>query len=269
MRLRGANGGVEDDTAPTVKIVWSKAGVNEDNITGYEVKILNGEGNFVEHPDCDVEKALEDAKAGSDPECELTMASFWSGDFSMDQGTYITATVMAVNEKGDSTVSRWNTSGAVVQKVPSMMNPPSGLRDESSDSVNLEWNEVKEPRDGGSAILTYVLKVSTDDEATWSILVGDSDDNECVATADNDLCTFDSDKIKYKHADAGNSKLSYMVAAKNIWGTGKFSKPNFKIDVTQEPDQISDVRVNDAGMVRITWDDPVNAGGSVISSYEV
>jgi len=189
----------------------------------------------------------------------------------MDQGTYITATVMAVNEKGDSTVSRWNTSGAVVQKVPSMMNPPSGLRDESSDSVNLEWNEVKEPRDGGSPILTYVLKVSTDDEATWTVLTGDSEetDNLCVDTATNDLCTFESEKVKFKHADAGNSKLSYMVAAKNIWGTGKFSKPNFKIDVTQEPDQISDVRVNDAGMVRITWDDPVNAGGSVIASYEV
>lgn len=112
----------------------------------------------------------------------------------MDQGTYITATVMAVNEKGDSTVSRWNTSGAVVQKVPSMMNPPSGLRDESSDSVNLEWNEIKEPRDGGSPILTYVLKVSTDDEATWTILVGDSEktDNECVDTATNALCTFES-----------------------------------------------------------------------------
>lgn len=54
MRLRGNNGGAEDDDAPTVKLIWSKDGVIEDNITAYEVKILNGEGNFVEHPDCDV-----------------------------------------------------------------------------------------------------------------------------------------------------------------------------------------------------------------------
>lgn len=153
----------------------------------------------------------------------------------MDQGTYITATVMAVNEKGDSTVSRWNTSGAVVQKVPSMMNPPSGLRDESSDSVNLEWNEVKEPRDGGSAILTYVLKVSTDDEATWDILVGENDDNECVATATNDLCTFDSDKIKFKHADAGNSNCLTWSPPKTFGVPVNSLSPTLKLTLLKNP----------------------------------
>jgi len=271
MRLRGTNGGTADEDAPKVILTWSNAGVIEDNITEYKVMILNGEGNFVVHPDCDVETALADAKNGDDPQCELAMSSFWSGDFQMDQGTYITASVEAKNDKGWSVASRWNTSGAVVQKVPSMMNPPSGLRDESSNSVNLEWNEISEPRDGGSEILTYVLQFSKDDEDSWTTLVGDEDvaDNECVNDGTTEPCLFENDKVKYTHADAGNTKLSYKVAAKNKWGTGKFSKPNFEIDVAQEPDQISEVRINDAGMVRITWDDPVNAGGSVIDSYEV
>jgi hypothetical protein len=85
------------------------------------------------------------------------MASFWDGEFALDQGTYITITVRAENDKGWSEYSRWNTEGAMVQKVPSMMNPPSGLRDEQNNDVNLEWNKVRSPRDGGSEILTYVL----------------------------------------------------------------------------------------------------------------
>ena len=270
MRLRGTNGGTANEAAPKVRIIWSNANVIEDSITAYKVEILNGDGNFVAYDACNVEQTVLDAKAGLDPQCEIDMSTFWS-DFSMDQGTYITATVMAVNEKGDSTVSRWNTSGAVVQKVPSMMNPPSGLRDESSDSVKLEWNAITSPRDGGSPILTYVLQYSKDDEDTWKTLAGDEAvaDNECIDDGVSTLCTFDSDKVKFTHESAGNTKLSYKVAAKNIWGTGKFSKPNFEIDVAQEPDQISEVRINDAGMVRVTWDDPVNAGGSVIDSYEV
>jgi len=53
--------------------------------------ILNGDGNFVAHPDCDEEAAL----AMAEPKCALTMESFWGGDFQMDQGTYITVTVKA------------------------------------------------------------------------------------------------------------------------------------------------------------------------------
>lgn len=62
--------------------------------------------------------------------------------------------------------------------------------------------------------------------------------------------------------------MSYKIAAKNQWGTGKFSRPNLEIDVAQAPDQIDEVRINDSGMVRITWDDP-QSGGSVIDTYEV
>jgi len=155
MRLRGTNGGTANTDAPKVIVSWP-AGNDDENIDEYEVKVLNGDGEFVVHPDCDVAEALAN-KANGRAKCALTMESFWSGDFQMDQGTYIAITVRAHNEKGWSDASRWNTSGAMVQKVPSMMNPPSGLRDEQNNDVNLEWNKVNSPRDGGSPILTYVL----------------------------------------------------------------------------------------------------------------
>lgn len=156
MRLRGTNGGEANEDAPRVIVSWP-AGDDDDNITEYEVKVLNGEGEFVDHPDCDVAAALEN-KADGLAKCAIKMSSFWDDEFEMDQGTYIAITVRAKNEKGWSDASRWNTEGAMVQKVPSMMNPPSGLRDEQNNDVNLEWNAVKSPRDGGSAILTYVLQ---------------------------------------------------------------------------------------------------------------
>jgi hypothetical protein len=58
MRLRGANGGDADTEAPRVIISWP-AGSDDDNVTKYEVKVLNGDGEFVVHPDCDVDSALE------------------------------------------------------------------------------------------------------------------------------------------------------------------------------------------------------------------
>lgn len=151
MRLNNGASSTNDD-APRVIISWPK-GNADDNITAYEVKVLNGDGEFKTHPDCDVAAALD----MDEPKCALTMQSFWSGDFQLDQGTYITVSVRAENVKGWSESSRWNTDGATVEKVPSMMNPPSGLRDESNNDVSLEWKAMASPRDGGSEVTTYVL----------------------------------------------------------------------------------------------------------------
>lgn len=54
-----------------------------------------------------------------------------------------------------------------------MMNPPQGLRSATSDQVDLSWNVIESPRDGGRPIETYVLKYTdqeepnTDDIADW------------------------------------------------------------------------------------------------------
>lgn len=252
-RLRGGNGGVAATDAPKIVIYWDK-GSDEDNIREYEVKILNGEGEFVKHPECDVASA----QTLDDPRCGLTMSSFWSGDFQMDQGTYITASIKAKNDKGWSDASRWNTDGAMVQKVPSMMNPPEGSRDLAGNDVTLNWNQVIAPRNGGADVITYVLEYNLDLDTDWETKFG----GENQATVPVGTTT-------YTHTNAGSEKLYYRIAAKNMWGTGPFSRPNLEVDVAKAPDQISRVTVNDAGMVRITWVDPEEGGGSVVSRYEV
>jgi len=59
-----------------VIISWS-AGTAEDNITEFEVQILNGNGDFVSHPDRD------EAYAATlpEPKCALSMESFWKDEF--------------------------------------------------------------------------------------------------------------------------------------------------------------------------------------------
>jgi hypothetical protein len=194
------------------------------------------------------------------PKCAVSMQSFWAGKFQMDQGTYITASIEAENDKGWSTPSRWNISGAEVQKVPSMMNPPSAKRTDDQKGIELEWYGVIAPRDGGSDLTTYVLEYTDDAEpsaADWDTLYGTDDGlNDYTGTTAT-------------HDGAGNQKLWYRIAAKNRWGTGPFSKPKTEVEVAEAPEQISSVKVNDAGMVRITWEEPDNTGGSIVESYEV
>lgn len=43
------------------------------------------------------------------------------------------------------------------------------------------------------------------------------------------VCTYDDKIVKFAHGETGNTKLTYMVAARNVWGTGKFSKPNLEV----------------------------------------
>lgn len=43
------------------------------------------------------------------------------------------------------------------------------------------------------------------------------------------VCTYDDKIVKFEHVNTGNTKLTYMVAARNVWGTGKFSKPILEV----------------------------------------
>lgn len=179
------------DVTPRVIIEWDRSPVGE-TIIEYEVSILNGAGNFAQHPDCDVAAALAMEQADDSPtptvkpKCAISMESFWSGEFQMDQGHFITSTVRAKNNKGWSVASTWNTAGGKVEKVPSMMNPPAGERQTLTNDVALQWTKMVAPRDGGSEIITYILKYTTfaNIDGDWTTLLGDENDEATFRTAD-------------------------------------------------------------------------------------
>jgi len=179
------------DVTPRVIIEWDRSPSGE-TIIEYEVSILNGAGNFAQHPDCDVAAALAMEQADDSPtptvkpKCAISMESFWSGEFQMDQGHFITSTVRAKNNKGWSVASTWNTAGGKVEKVPSMMNPPAGERQTLTNDVALQWTQMVAPRDGGSEIITYILKYTTfaNIDGDWTTLLGDEADTATFRTAD-------------------------------------------------------------------------------------
>lgn len=121
------------------------------------------------------------------------------------------------------------------------MNPPQGLRSESEEQIDLSWNEITPPRNGGSAVITYILKYTDAEEPSadhneWNTLVGAADTlcagSEADSAASRTTCTYDADKktVDFTHTGVGNKKMYYMVAAQNEWGTGKFSKPNCEVN---------------------------------------
>lgn len=85
------------------------------------------------------------------------MSTFWSGTFRKDQGTLISVKVQAFNAKGESELSPWNVEGAKVEKVPFQMNKPSGSRKANENAIILDWNDMRNPLDGGSPVTTYDL----------------------------------------------------------------------------------------------------------------
>jgi len=102
----------------------------------------------------------------------MSMSKFWSGQFAQDQGSFITAKIRANNSKGNGEMSRWNTSGAVVEKLPAMMNRPTAVRDPATSAINLQWTNLVAPRDGGSPIITYELVFKQSDDSNWQEVVG-------------------------------------------------------------------------------------------------
>lgn len=123
-RMRLRNGGTANDDAAKVRVEWqteknADGGHVDEGITAFKVEILDSDGNFQVHTGCDVNGAgytlpSEFVDGTVNPHCFIDMKSFWSGEFKMDQGTYITVRVTAKNIKGESLPSQWNIDGAVV-----------------------------------------------------------------------------------------------------------------------------------------------------------
>lgn len=222
------------------------------------------------------------------------MQNFWSGEFELDQGDYISVQVEAQNQKGWSRPSSWNFSGATVQKVPTMMNPPNAERvDGSGDGdVMLTWNLITDSRRSGGVedtdAIEYVMQWAEKrelgdgedyDEADWTYLLGEPDNDDADANSSNadfpldDQGTFTHDDFTKSDGttldEPAETKMVYKIAARTKWGTGPWSKPLEEVENADNPDAVSNIKVNDAGMIRITWFDPVSGGGSAIKSYEV
>jgi hypothetical protein len=125
-----------------------------DKITGYSVFIGTSSGEYKE------DKELCDGKSKEvleTRECHIPMSTFWEGTYSKDQGTFIGVRVQAFNVKGASELSPWNVNGPRVEKVPFQMNRPTATKSMTEAAIILEWEEQRNPLDGGASVTSYGL----------------------------------------------------------------------------------------------------------------
>jgi len=190
--------------------------------------------------------------------CRIPMSSFWEGTYRKDQGTFIGVRVQASNVKGKSDLSPWNIKGPRVEKVPFQMNRPTATKSMTEAAIILEWEEQRNPLDGGSAIVSYGLEykqIGSDEK--WTPIVG-----------------FEEDYLEtsYIHTDLpANEELHYRIRARNRWGWGQFSTPDLVIDTPKAPKGIikhSSSIITKTGDANISWEAP-DSNGSEIQGYKV
>lgn len=244
-----ANGEPTDD----VRISWGVGDV-QGAVQGYGVYFGTSSGEYLE------DKELCDGQSEAvilTRECRVPMSAFWSGPFRKDQGTLISVKVRAINSKGPGELSPWNNEGATIEKVPFAMNKPDGTRQAEKNAIELSWDEMRYPLDGGSPITTYNLQFKFKQDKEWMNVVG--------------LTSTYLDTSFYHDGHATDSVLEYRIRAANKWGWGKFSTPNLVIETAKAPEKIPSAETSiepQTGALKVEWEVP-DDNGSEIHNYNL
>lgn len=152
-----------------VKISWTEPTANFRPVLGYQVLIeTSAAGTFIER------KALCDGDAQATPKyCLVDMHDLRAAPFGLTYDTLIRAKVLARNERGWSTASDPNSSGARVQVEPSAVPTPTRGTETGPAQIQVNWSSLSTPEDGGSPVLSYHLQYDNGTNAdTWVDVIG-------------------------------------------------------------------------------------------------
>ena len=95
--------------------------------------------------------------------------------FNLSRGDDIRAKVQAINSRGGSALSDASTALAIaVQTVPSKMTTPfrNPLTTAITTQIDVEWNALSSPANGGTAITSYFLEWDSGTGTTFTEVVG-------------------------------------------------------------------------------------------------
>lgn len=146
-----------------MKISWVAPFANYRPVLGYQILIETSTGTFVE------KKALCDGDAqAAVAYCLVEMSDLRASPFTLVYDTLVRAKVLARNERGWSTASDPNSSGAHVQVEPLAMGAPVRGSSTGPTQIDVNWSPLTTPQDGGSAVLSYHLQYDDGTNAdTW------------------------------------------------------------------------------------------------------
>jgi hypothetical protein len=243
-----------------IKIEWAAPFDNYEAIDYYKIEILDTNSNFVEDSSCDGTSST----VISNLYCLIPMTSLWDEPFLLTQGTRLQAKISAHNSRGWSAESSINTAGAEIEVVPLVMSAPTRGTATSNLQIQIDWETIVDPADGGSSVLGYALY--TDDATTpqtWSELTGYSSlyqQTTFTMTTESGGAVLQEGQTYY-----------FKVAAKNKWGWGSGSLAGSILAATT-PTQVLNVATSidsGTGGVIITWSEPAELGGISLDSYTI
>ena len=173
-------------------------------------------------------------------------------------GTKYWYRVAAANFGGQSEYSDSVSASTEAEEASGAPSAPSNLRATASDdsTITLRWDAPSDS--GGSAITGYRIEVSDDGGDTWDDLVEDTE----------------STTRRYSHTGLSDGdERRYRVSAINGEGTGPVSDT---VDATVgeedgEPGRPQDLEAEatDTATIRLSWDEPDDAGASDITGYRI
>ena len=186
------------------------------------------------------------------------MHALGASPFYLVYGNLVQAEVLAQNSRGWSAASLPNTVGATIEVAPLAVGAPTRGALTGPTQIEVAWNSLSSPQNGGSAILSYHLQYDNGTNAgTWYDVVGLAPDSLLV------------DVIVSSNIVSG-TVYGFRVQALNIFGWGPYSQVTF-ISAAREPDvPIAPTTSIDpaTGGVAISWTAP-SARGDPITAYLV
>jgi hypothetical protein len=172
-------------------------------------------------------------------------------------GTAYVFRVAAINIKGTGSYSA-NSAVVTPSTVPDQCSPPTCIRGISQ--VTLNWTA---PANNGAAITNYVVQRKLSSQADTAYVIVPHAASSSTTLLDTSL--------------VNGSSYVFRIAAVNVKGQGAFSNASQIVTPGANPPSAPTNVIATAGVfvpyiisnVRLDWTDPVDDGGSTITSYVV
>lgn len=190
--------------------------------------------------------------------CLVGMHDLRAAPFSLTYNTLVVAKVLARNERGWSAASDANVDGARIQVEPLAMGATMRGGLTGPTQIDVYWDSITTPQDGGSPVLSYHLQYdNATASTTWYDVVGLAPDS--LATS-----------ILVSSQLVSGTVYGFRVRARNIFGWGPYSVVT-NIKAAREPGTpVAPITSIDAatGDFAIDWTAP-DARGDAITAYVI
>lgn len=238
-------------------------------VTAYRVKFKGTDSLYHELASCSPTDGggTADQAAFTNRQCTLAMTLFTSSPLSLAIDAPIIAAVEAYNNKGHSTPSVDDATGATAQTKPT--EGPAAARGGATDGTSLEvtWNAISaSPANGGASITAY--RVYWDQGLAGSSSTPDLNNLgnwQLAATTAAGLTR----SVITSSVTLG-STYQFAVLAENVHGAGPVGATLSLLAATApDPPTALTAGTATSSTVTFSWTAPTNNGGSAVTDYKV